>query len=407
TARDRPRAEQRQQIHERPMRRRLVAVEEAGRTEQQRARAHRRHPARARALVRHKAEHLAIGHERELPRAAGDEEHVERRAAGEHARRRDRQPRVGAHRVGRLPQKMDLGAGHAVQHLERAGQVELRQPRIQEHPDVRRHAYRLGPPPLAGMAKMIHFLPMALPRVILVAFAGAQGLDVFGPAEAFAAVARAVGTPAYDVVLAASRAGTLRATSGIALGARALGRLRPRPSDTVIVVGGDAPAIRAAVHDAALVGWIARAAPRVRRIGSVCSGAFVLANAGVLDGRRAATHWAACDELARYRPAAAVDRDAIFVRDGCVWTSAGVTTGIDMALAMIEEDHDRRVADTVAARLVLYARRPGFQSQFSDALVAQRAASDPLGPLVAWARANLRGPLDVERLARRAGLSVR
>ena len=254
---------------------------------------------------------------------------------------------------------------------------------------------------------MIHFLPMALPRVILVAFAGAQGLDVFGRAEAFAAVARAIGTPAYDVVLAASRAGTLRATSGIALGARALGRLRPRASDTVIVVGGDAPAIRAAVHDAALVGWIARAAPRVRRIGSVCSGAFVLANAGVLDGRRAATHWAACDELARYRPAVAVDRDAIFVRDGCVWTSAGVTTGIDMALAMIEEDHDRRVADTVAARLVLYARRPGFQSQFSDALVAQRAASDPLGPLVAWARANLRGPLDVERLARRAGLSVR
>jgi transcriptional regulator GlxA family with amidase domain len=259
------------------------------------------------------------------------------------------------------------------------------------------------------MSKMIQILPMAAPRVILVAFEGAQGLDVFGPAESFGAVGRSVPCDGggYEVLLAASRAGSLRATSGIALTARALPRLRPRPSDTVLVVGGDDRAIRAAVGDPALVAWLARAAPRVRRIGSVCSGAFVLARAGILDGRRAATHWSACAELARYRPAVTVDRDAIFVRDGRVWTSAGVTTGIDMALAIIEEDHGRRVADAVAARLVLYARRPGFQSQFSDALVAQRAASDPLGPLVSWARANLRGPLDVERLARHAGLSVR
>src|SRR5215470_12206554 len=129
---------------------------------------------------------------------------------------------------------------------------------------------------------------MGLPRVILVAYEGAQGLDVFGPAEAFAAVGRAVpdgsgraaGAPAYEVVLAASRAGLLRTTSGVAVAAVAIGRLRPRPSDTVLVVGGDEPAIRAAVYDATLGGWLARAAPRVRRIGSVCSGAFVLARAG-------------------------------------------------------------------------------------------------------------------------------
>jgi len=172
------------------------------------------------------------------------------------------------------------------------------------------------------------------------------------------------------------------------------------------VAGGEERAIRAALADAALATFLRRAARSVKRLGSVCSGAFVLAAAGLLDGLRAATHWSACARLASSFPAVNVDRDAIFVQEGRIWTSAGVTTGIDMALAMVEEDHGRALADAVAARLVLYARRPGFQSQFSDALVAQTNASDPLAPAIAWARTHLR-QADAESLARKSGMSLR
>jgi transcriptional regulator GlxA family with amidase domain len=252
---------------------------------------------------------------------------------------------------------------------------------------------------------MVHFLPVH--RVILAAFDRAQGLDILGPAEVFAGVARLHRVGGYAVVAAAMGGGRIRATSGVTLVVANLAKVRPRPTDTVLVVGGDEAAIRAAVASKQLVSWVVRAARVVRRIGSVCSGAFVLAQAGVLDGRRAATHWSACKALAAFRPQVTVDPNAIFVREGRVWTSAGVTTGIDMALAMVEEDYGRRVADSLAARLVLYARRPGYQSQFSDALVAQTSASDPLAPMIAWARANLRAPMDAERLAREAGMSVR
>jgi transcriptional regulator GlxA family with amidase domain len=169
--------------------------------------------------------------------------------------------------------------------------------------------------------------------------------------------------------------------------------------------GGDG-AIREAVQDRRLARWLRSATAVVRRLTSVCSGAFILAAAGLLEGRRAATHWSACERLARLFPNVKVDANAIFVKDGNVWTSAGVTTGIDMALALVDEDFGPRVADAVAARLVLYVRRPGYQSQFSDALLAQTAGSDPLGPAIAWTRANL-AMVDVGAFARRAGLSPR
>jgi transcriptional regulator GlxA family with amidase domain len=243
-------------------------------------------------------------------------------------------------------------------------------------------------------------------RLIMVAFSGAQTLDVAGPAEVFAAASRQGGRAAYEIVLASARGARIRTTCGFEIAARRLDRVRARPRDTILVAGGEDEAVRAATQNADLVRWVARAARTARRIGSVCSGAFVLAAAGLLDGRRAATHWSACDRLARWRPAVTVDPNAIFVRDGPVWTSAGVTTGIDMALAMVEEDHGRALADRVAARLVLYARRPGFQSQFSEALLAQADAGDPLAAIVARARGQLRD-LDVPRLAELAGLSGR
>jgi len=252
---------------------------------------------------------------------------------------------------------------------------------------------------------MIYFLPMPR-RVLLIGFEGAEGLDIFGPAEVFACVGQRLGSPRYDVVVCAVGR-TFRVTSGAAVGARDLASVRPRADDTVLVVGGDDRAVAEAASSEVLVRWLRRAAGIVRRIGSICDGAFIVARSGLLDGRRAATHWSSCDRLARLYPRVQVDREAIYVRDGRVWTSAGVTTGIDMALAMVEEDHGRALADAVASHLVLYSRRPGFQSQFSEALVAQVSASNPLGPVIAWLRANLRAPLDVPRLARKAGMSAR
>jgi len=243
-------------------------------------------------------------------------------------------------------------------------------------------------------------------RVVCIAFDGVQSLDVNGPAEVFAAVGRRLARSPYRIVLASQGGGPRVMSTGIVVSTIDLASVRPRRSDTIVVAGGDEPAIRAAIADRVLLGWLARTAPRVARMTSVCSGAFLLAAAGILDGRRATTHWSACDRLGRLFPAVRVDRDAIFIEDGNVWTSAGVTTGIDMALAIVERDLGAGVADAIAADLVLYVRRPGFQSQFSDALVAQTTGSDPLGPAIAWARANL-AAADVDALARRAGMSVR
>lgn len=244
------------------------------------------------------------------------------------------------------------------------------------------------------------------PRVVIIGFEGVQTLDATGPAEVFAGASRRAGRQGYRVIVASIGGGERMTTSGLVVRTADLRRIRPCRGDTVIVAGGDDSSIRGAVADRALLGWLGRAARVVRRVASVCSGAFVLAAAGLLDGKRAATHWAGCDELARRFPAVTVDANAIFVRDGAVWTSAGVTTGIDMALAMVEDDLGRAVADDIAARLVLYMRRPGFQSQFSAALVAQTTGADALGPAIAWTRANL-ATADIDALARRAGLSVR
>jgi transcriptional regulator GlxA family with amidase domain len=260
---------------------------------------------------------------------------------------------------------------------------------------------------MAAMTTIGYFLPM--PRVVIVAFDGAQTLDVAGPAEVFAATGRARAAagapPFYQVVIASIGGGERVTSSALAIRTRELARITPRRDDLVVVAGGDDAAVGRAARDPRLRAWLQRAARVAGRIASVCSGAFVLAAAGLLDGRRATTHWSAVDRLARMFPAVEVDRNAIFVCDRAVWTSAGVTTGIDMALAIVEADLGRAIADDVAARLVLYMRRPGYQSQWSDALVAQ-ARGDALGPTLAWARAHL-VEADLEALARRAGMSVR
>jgi transcriptional regulator GlxA family with amidase domain len=244
-------------------------------------------------------------------------------------------------------------------------------------------------------------------RLVLIGYDGVDALDLFGPAEVFASASERAGAQLYDVIFAAAGRRSMRLSCGTSVIVRDLGKIRPQASDTVLVAGGADRGIAAAAADPTLITWLVRAARVVRRIGSVCDGAFIVAQAGLLDGYSVATHWSSCDRLTRQHPAVRVDREAIFVRDRKRWTSAGVSTGIDMALAMVEEDHGRQLADSVAAHLVLYVRRPGFQSQFSEALVAQTSASDPLGPVVLWVRANLRASISVRSLARTAGMSVR
>ncbi len=238
-------------------------------------------------------------------------------------------------------------------------------------------------------------------RIVFVAYPGCNALDVSGPAEVFATAARG-----YEVVIASVHGGPVETTARYAIITQPLFKLRPTANDTVLVVGGDRAGVERASVDRDLLHWLARVAKTVKRIGSICTGAFVMSATGLLDGKRVATHWSAVSRLASYRRAVHVDCDAIFVEDGRWWTSAGVTTGIDMALAMVEADHGRNVADAVAAELVLYTRRQGFQSQWSDALVAQIEEPDALASSIAWARGHL-GELDVPRFARRAGMSVR
>jgi transcriptional regulator GlxA family with amidase domain len=237
-------------------------------------------------------------------------------------------------------------------------------------------------------------------RVVVIAFPDVQSLDVAGPVEVFAASSNR-----YAITVATPGGRPVRSTSGLTLGADAAVESVRGPLDTLVVAGGEGT--RAAVADARLVKSIARLARQSRRVTSVCSGAFLLAEAGLLDGRRATTHWSACDLLAQAYPRVEVDPDPIFTRDGNVWTSAGVTAGMDLALALVEDDLGRDVALAVARRLVLFLRRPGSQSQFSAHLAAEPATRAPLRDVQHWIAERPGDDLAVARLAAQAGMSVR
>ena len=247
-------------------------------------------------------------------------------------------------------------------------------------------------------------------RVALVAYPDAQMLDVVGPLEVFASAARWLGergraTPAYSVEVLATRSGPIRMSSGVELVAeRAIGSVRGG-IDTLLVAGGTGA--RAAMQDRALRAWLRHMRPRVRRFGSVCTGTFILAAAGLLNGRRVTTHWEWCRALAEQYPQLTVDPDPIFVRDGGVYTSAGVTAGMDLALALVEEDFGREAAMHVARRLVLFLRRPGGQSQFSAQLAVQAADREPLRELQSWIADHLDEDLSVPVLAAHVAMSPR
>jgi transcriptional regulator GlxA family with amidase domain len=241
-------------------------------------------------------------------------------------------------------------------------------------------------------------------RVVIVAFPGVQALDVVGPAEVLRA-ATLIKPPGYEVTVAATQRGPLATSTVSLLPDKRLEEMNSGPIDTLIVAGGTGS--RAAEDDERLIGWLREAARRSRRVTSVCTGAFLLARAGLLDGRRATTHWASCAELAARYPAVTVEPDPIFVRDGSVATSAGVTAGMDLALALVGEDLGRETALDAARWLVVFLQRPGGQAQFSAQLAAQTADRAPLRELQAWIPDHLDEDLTVPALARRACMSDR
>jgi len=244
--------------------------------------------------------------------------------------------------------------------------------------------------------------------VVLVAYEGINLLDLCGPLEALRVANLAGASPAYRTVVATPDGRRVRSASGLEIGADAsVADLAGRrtPVDTLLVAGGLGS--REAAGDETLVADVAAIARRTRRVTSVCTGAFVLAAAGLLDGRRATTHWAACAALARQHPAIDVEDDRIYVRDGHCWTSAGVTAGIDLTLALVEEDNGPEVAHQVAGWLVVFTRRPGGQAQFSAALQAQPAVEPGIAAVQRWLPDHLADDLSVDALARRASMSPR
>jgi transcriptional regulator GlxA family with amidase domain len=248
-------------------------------------------------------------------------------------------------------------------------------------------------------------------QIVLVAYPGVQSLDVSGPYEVFAGgnrlveAGRAAG-PGYAVRLVAPSGEPIRCESGLTLVPDAgLEALLEGPLDTLLIAGGGGS--RRSTSDPELIGAITEGARRARRAGSVCTGAFLLAAAGVLHGRRATTHWASCSELAVTHPDVDVDPDPIFIRDGNIYTSAGVTAGMDLALALVEEDLGRDAALEIARWLVMFVRRPGNQSQFSAQLQAQLAQRDSLRELQRLVIEHPEADLTVEAMAARAWMSPR
>jgi transcriptional regulator GlxA family with amidase domain len=245
-----------------------------------------------------------------------------------------------------------------------------------------------------------------------VAGARTEILDLVGPLQVFARASEMfqrqnpAAAPIYAVeVISASPRRALMTNCGVQITAHKTFREVRGKIDTLLIAGGEA--IEKDEINPQVVRWLKKITPRVRRVGSVCTGAMLLARTGLLEGRRATTHWNWCETLIKRAPGADVDPDPIFVRDENVYTSAGVTAGMDLALALVEEDHGSQLALQVARNLVLYLRRPGGQSQFSAALSLQSTDRKPLRELEAWVLDNLSKPLTVQLLAQRVAMSPR
>jgi transcriptional regulator GlxA family with amidase domain len=242
--------------------------------------------------------------------------------------------------------------------------------------------------------------------IVIVAFDGVQTLDVIGPADVFAK-AEEHRNASYTLIIASPHGGNVVAKSGVVLGSTIALSDLPATIDTLLVAGSNEGKLRQAIFDDGLGDWFKHRAPSVRRVGSICTGAFVLAAAGLLDGKRATTHWGSCETLQNMFPSAHVEADTIYTCDAPIFTSAGVTAGIDLALCLVDDDFGRDLANVVARDLVVFVRRAGNQSQMSAALAAQANASSPIKDLITWITSNTEQDLSVTSLAQRVGMSER
>ena len=251
------------------------------------------------------------------------------------------------------------------------------------------------------------FPPNGKRIVEVLAYPSVKLLDVTGPIQVFASanafMAQAGEAMPYAIRIVAQGGDRVEASGGVELAVHPLSAV-DAALDTLVIAGGEG--VAAAATDTALIDWVRERAKQSRRTASVCTGAFLLAASGMLDGRRAVTHWAFCAELARRFPAIRVEPDPIFIQDGQVWTSAGVTSGIDLALALVEEDLGRAAALAVARYLVVFLKRPGGQAQFSEFLSLQ-TTDERFGALHDWISNHLGGDLSLPVLARQAGMSER
>jgi transcriptional regulator GlxA family with amidase domain len=243
-------------------------------------------------------------------------------------------------------------------------------------------------------------------RIGVLVFPGVQMLDVVGPVDVFTEGARQARQPGiYQIELISTEPGSVRPSNGLAFHADSTLDTCSSDIDTLVVAGS--PNITTLQHDPQVLAWLQAQAPKVRRLTSVCTGAFLLAQAGLLDGRRATTHWNSTCRLARSFPTVKVEGDPIYVRDGAIYTSAGGSAGMDLALALVEEDLGREVALKVARELVMFLKRPGGQAQFSAHLAAQTAERSVIRDVQTWVLEHLDQPLSVDELASRAGMSTR
>ncbi len=253
-----------------------------------------------------------------------------------------------------------------------------------------------------------YILPMAITkRIVFLTYTGAELLDLSGPMSVFNAASQISEIGAYKCVVASAKGGLITHSCGAQLNTLPIRSIRFRTTDTALVIGALLEPVNQAVKLDVLTLALVRAAKQVERYGSICSGSFLLGAAGLLDGKTIATHWAAHSAHEHLFRKTTVDRDSLYVRDDRLWTSAGVTTGIDMALAMIEEDFDSNVKSQVAKLLVVYSHRPGSQSQFSDVLIAQSRTDSRFTGLVDWLRQRLDRPPQVDEMADYVNMSPR
>jgi transcriptional regulator GlxA family with amidase domain len=243
-------------------------------------------------------------------------------------------------------------------------------------------------------------------RIVFVAFDGAEPLDITGPISVFARANKLV-PDSYETILASPNGQEITCDYGIVLGKTFVFSELELPIDTIMISGGSEVGLMTAVYNTDLIDHLKHLAPNIRRMGSVCTGAFILAATGLLNNRRVVTHWASCALLQKICPEVTVNEDAIFIYEDGIFTSAGVTAGIDAALALVEEDLGAAIAAQIAKSMVMFLRRPGGQSQYSQLLSAQTKATSRFADLIHWISKNLSRNLSVSVLAQKAGMSER